>query len=341
MKRILVFSVLVIALTITAFAQAPDTLWTRTYGGSGNEWGNSVCQTNDGGFIVTGTTYVSGSGYDMLLIKTDANGDTLWTLQDYYEGNCVQQTSDGCYIVTGHSDLIKINSSGNEIWHRTPSGDLEEGNSVWQTDDGGYIITGLASIGTNGELCLVKTDNSGNGLWTRIFGGSSVERGHCVQQTYDGGYIIIGHTNSFGAGSSDLWLIKTDNNGFEQWNRTFGGVQSDYGRSVEQTADGGYILVGHTSSYGAGGDDVWLIKTNADGNTIWTQTFGGGLNDAGRSVQQTSDGGFIIVGETESFGAYYSSDVWIIKTDSLGNGQWHKILGGGYHDAGYSIKKNI
>ena len=311
-----------------------DTLWTRTFGGSHHDAGKSVQQTSDRGYFLTGYTRYSHSGpKDVLLIKTDSSGDTLWTKtfggSDYDVGNSVRQTSDGGYIITGRTDsygagsddvwLIKTDASGDTLWTKTFGGsDWDDGRSVLQTSDAGYIITGRTdSYGAgSSDVWLIKTDASGDTLWTKTFGGSDWDEGRSVQQTSDGGYIITGYTQSYGAGSYDVWLIKTDESGDSLWTKTFGGSSSDRGNSVQQTSDGGYIITGSTSSYGAGGNDVWLIKTDASGNTVWTKTFGGSSYAAGNSVQQTSDGGYIITG-THSYGAYWD-DVWLIKTKQIG-----------------------
>ena len=160
---------------------------------------------------------------------------------------------------------------------------------------------------------MIKTDSSGNEEWTQTFGGSYDDVGNSVQQTSDGGYIIAGHTASYGAGSFDVYLIKTEGNGNEEWTQTFGGISSDWGSSVQQTTDGGYIIEGVTGDYP--NYDVYLIKTDGSGNEDWTQTFGGSNWDEGRSVQQTTDGGYIIAGTTESFGAG-EWDVWLIRLES-------------------------
>jgi hypothetical protein len=226
-------------------------------------------------------------------------------------------------------------------WEKTFGGSGDDrGYSVQQTRDGGYIIVGETESYGAGEadVYLIKVDANGNMQWSKTFGGSGDDVGYSVQQTRDGGYIIVGYTTSYGAGLFDVYLIKVDANGNMQWSKTFGGRGDDVGYSVQQTSDGGYIIVGYTTSYGAGLFDVYLIKVDANGNMQWSKTFGGGAWDEGYSVQQTSDGGYIIVGTTTSYGAGWE-DVYLIKVDANGIMQWSKTFGGGSWDLGYSVQQ--
>ena len=309
--------------------------WAKTFGGTGWDKFRSVKQTSDGGYIATGYTDSSGAGGpDVWLVKTDASGNQSWakTFGGAFndEGFSVSTTSDGGYIIVGYMNtssrdvfLIKTDSSGNQSWAKTFGGTGDdEGYSVQQTSDGGYIITGSTHsyITNSKDVTLIKTDSSGNQSWVKAFGGTGDDKGYSVQQTSDGGYIITGYSDAYNTGTYSLWLIKTDSSGNQSWDNLFGAIGWDYkGYSVQQTSDGGYIIAGQENCFGGGGYDVWLIKTNSSGIQSWYKTFGGTGTDKGYSVQQTSDGGYIIAGETGSYSV--GGDVWLIKTDSSGNAQ--------------------
>ena len=201
------------------------------------------------------------------------------------------------------------------------------GKDVKQTTDGGYIICGNSN---DSGIILIKTNENGIVEWSKSFGNSGnnvVSRGSSVQQTSDGGYIIIGQTGIYEGMSSwwDIFLIKTDVNGNEEWSQTFGEeTVQDRGYSVQQTLNGGYIILGENSS------GINLIKTDGNGNEVWTQTFEG---DDGESFQQTSDGGYIILGYYNNIGPF------LIKTDGNGNEEWTQTFGGTNSSMGDSVQQ--
>ncbi|MFO7676999.1 MAG: PKD domain-containing protein [Thermoplasmatota archaeon] len=309
-------------------------LWNNTYGGSNDEEGWCVQQTTDGGYIITGYTKSFGAQLeDVLLIKTDSQGNQQWLKtfggSNNDGGRSVRQTPDGGYIIAGYTSsfgagsvdayLIKTDASGNIEWTKTHGGSSTDGAYCIQlTSDGGFILTGWTMSYGPGYLLnawLVKTDDMGNQQWHQAFGGTDVDKAYSVLETFDGGYVITGETDSFGAGLYDMFLIKTDSAGNQQWMKTFGGTQRDYGYSVAQTFNGNFILTGYTRSYGAGGDDVWVVKTDSAGNEVWNETYGGSSSDVGYSIKQTNDGGYIVVGHTLSYGAGLH-DVWLVKLES-------------------------
>jgi hypothetical protein len=216
----------------------------------------------------------------------------------------------------------------------------EWASSLQQTSDGGYIMAGRTrSFGAGGvEVFLIKTDANGDVQWAKAYGGTNNEWAYSVQQTSDGGYIVAGYTRSFGAGGADFFVVKTDANGNIIWAKTYGGTGDDTAWSVQQTSDGGYIVAGYTRSFGVGNLDVFLIKTDANGDVQWAKTYGGAGDDRAYSVQQTSDGGYILAGETRSFGAG-GSDIFLIKTDANGDVQWAKAYGGTDNEWAYSVQQ--
>ena len=284
-------------------------IWTKTLGDLGNDYGYSVQQTNDGGYIVCGTTEDLNGDKNVFLVKIDGNGNNLWSKtfggSEYDEGISVKQTTDGGYIIAGVTFsfgngpgdvyIIKTDDDGNELWNKTFGGPgYDYGYSVQQTSNGGYVISGGTDSENGGDIYLIKTDDNGDSLWTITIGGNSEDYSYSVQQTTDGGYIIAGSTNSFGNGDSDVYLIKTDGSGNELWNKTFGGSEYDEGYSVQQTTDGGYIIAGSTNSIGNGNSDVYLIKTDGNGNV--TSTFNIPLN-SNRKLEKIVD---ILGKETKS-----------------------------------------
>ena len=343
-------NLLITLLTILSFVEQTSAQLTfqKTIGGTALDYGTQIQPTTDNGYILVGTTLSFGAGgYDVYLIKLNSNGDTLWTKtyggsNDEY-GNSVKQTPDGGYIIAGNSTsfgangqdvyLLKTDSIGNVSWSKLFGGaGTDYGNTVLLTSDGGYLVGGTTqNLGAgNYDAYLIKTDANGNALWTKTYGGSFEENGNFVQQTSDNGYILIGITQSFGAGGVDIYAVKTNANGDTLWTKTYGGALDDFGFSIMQTADNGYIISGATNSFGAGSFDCLLMKTDSNGLAQWTKTYGGTDWENGYSMTQTADDGFIVVGQSYSFGV--ASDVYVIRTDAAGDTLWTKTYGGSGYD---------
>lgn len=341
-------------------AGGPDSVWTRTYGGTAADYGYCVRQTPaDGGYVIAGTTYSFGAGsYDAYLVKTDDQGDSLW-MRTYGGPGAeyaysVEPTLDGGYILAGYTSssgsggndfyLVKTDQYGNAAWEETYGGGGDDrARAVRQTlPDSGYIIAGYtASFGLGAEsMYLVKTDASGIVAWTRTYGGPDWDEATDVEQTPDGGYIVVGSTASFGSGMDEVYLIKTEPDGDSVWTRTIGAAGSDYGYSVDVTRpDSGFIVAGATYSFGAG-SQVYLARTTAHGDTLWTKSFGGASNDYGYSVRQTfPDSGFIVTGSTRSYGV--GGDVYIVKTDRRGDLIWTRNYGGSVYDEGMAVVQTV
>ena len=332
----------------------PEEIWNKTFGGGALDWGWCVEQTTDNGFIITGETVSFGSGgYDAWLLKTDNNGNEIWnkTFGGAYKdgGRSIQQTNDGGYIIGGYADsygypghdvwLIKTDSDGNKEWHSIYGGVASDAAfSVRQTADDGYVALGYTDSYGAGlhDLWLIKTDSYGAEEWNQTYGTSAWELGYSIEQTEDDGYIIVGTTESYGFGGQDAWLIKTDSYGNEEWNHTYGGVNNDWGSDV-CIVDDGYLITGDTRSFGPGGYDVWLIKTDKTGIEKWRRVYGdSSSDDTGYSLKKTSEGGYIISGTKTSFNSELT-DVWLIKTDIYGEMQWNLTFDGGEDDWSYSV----
>jgi hypothetical protein len=277
----------------------------------------TVRYPNGGESILTGT---------QVQVSAHATDDTAVTCVTFY----YSRDGGSNWDILGEGARIS-GTAIDGVWNRT-----------WNTKElsacTNYMMKAVASDGTStsedqsdGTFSLVGTLTQ-VAEWNRTFGGTGDDFAFAVQQTSDGGYVIAGETESYGAGDADFWLLKTDSNGCEQWNKTFGGINSDSAKSVHQTSDGCYIIAGTTYSYGAGAGDFWLIKTGSNGNKQWDKIFGGTSWEVAHSVQQTSDGGYILAGET-------AGDGWLVKTDPNGNMQWEKTFGGADWDIAHSVQQ--
>jgi len=265
----------------------------------------------------------------------------VFRLLSYLKGcemNRVFLTAIFLFIFTS---FISLNAQ----WARTYGGNsFDLFRSFQQTSDGGYIVVGdTASFGAGeSDIWLLKLSSDGDIEWQKTYGPGSIGNfAPFIQQTSDGGYIVVGQTASFGAGETDIWILKLSSDGDIAWQRTYGGSETDGARCIQQTNDGGYVVVGQTASFGAGETDIWFLKLSSDGDIEWQKTCGGGfIGNFASFIQQTSDGGYIVVGDTASFGAG-ESDFWILKLSSDGDIDWQKTYGGAYRDSASFIQQTI
>jgi len=207
------------------------------------------------------------------------------------------------------------------------------------------MTIGVSSLGTNQTEVYNLLRNMEMNLpfdyvgpmevWNKTYGGVASEEGWMVQHTSDGGFVLIGYTASFGSGSWDIWVIKTDAEGNQQWSKTYGGRGGDFSRAVQQTSDGGYIIGATTQSFGSGGDDIWVIKTDASGNIVWQKTFGGVNQDHCNAILQLPSGEYVLIGDWDLGG---TSDLCVMKLDSSGNQLWMKVYSDEHFGFGHAIQ---
>lgn len=310
-----------------------ETVWTKTYQGERTDICYAMQHTSDGGYILTGVTFSYGAGAgDAFLIKTDSEGDTLWTktygTTSVETGFWVRETSDGGFILTGRTygigqngDLyvVKTSSEGDIEWTRTYGGsEYDTGRSIVETADGGFLTVGTTeSYGQGGsDIYVVKLTQTGGVEWAKTYGGTGTDKANFLIQTDDGGYAISGSTYSFGAGTKDAYLLKIDDEGTLLWSKTYGGTGHDFISSVHQTEDGGYMCIGSTKSFGAGDQDIYLIRVDQFGGHLWSSSYGTSIYEDGSIGFNTSDGGYILGGGRYDDPA--NMDINLIKTDAQG-----------------------
>ncbi|UCE12478.1 MAG: hypothetical protein JSV04_09810 [Candidatus Heimdallarchaeota archaeon] len=308
----------------------------------------TLIQTHDGGYALAGITWSYGTGGDMWLIRTDSDGTPLWNhtfggqKKDF--AFALIQTRDGGFGLAGatysfgvgKSDiwLIKLDNEGSIQWEKTLGGAGDEvASTLLETDDGDFVLTGYTSSygAGNTDIWLLKTDSKGNLLYSQTFGGTKDDVATAMIQTHDGEFILTGSTSSFGMGNKDVWLLKADKFGSLVWSHTFGGVGRDQAQALVQSSDG-YAIAGETRLFSENYRDFWLIKTDFEGNSQWTKTYGGTEREGAETLIHTEDGGYLLVGYSTTNNNTGYSDILIVKTDASGNEEWEERLGGDYHD---------
>jgi len=304
--------------------------WSKTYGGSADDRGNKITQTQDGGYAILGYTYsndqditINSGLQDYWLAKLDATGNISWQESFGYAGldNGISftQTADNGYLLVGALDVTASGGAGNTRTHNSQH--------------------------AGGDYWAIKLDSSGSIQWSKYYGGSFTDTPYDVVQTEDNGYIIVGSSDSNDVdvsnnkGEYDFWVIKISETGELLWEKTYGGTQIDEARSIAATNDGNFIIVGDTRSndldisQNFGGADVWVIKTSPLGELIWEKSFGGSSFDVSRSIKTTQDNGFLISGQSRSSEGDLTNnqgqnDAWVFKINSQGSLIWQKSFGG-------------
>ncbi|MFS4466359.1 hypothetical protein [Maribacter sp. 2210JD10-5] len=377
--------------------------WVKNFGGTGEETGQSIIKTTDGGYAVLG--YTNSLDGDILdkdlpvndywLLKLDAEGNMVWN-KTYGgskddRGQSLVQTFDGGYALTGYamSDdgdgsinngfhdnwLLKLDASGIIEWEKSFGfSGHDHSYDILQTEDGGFFFTGFLDITSAradgnaekantltrhgvGEFWGTKIDEKAQLQWRGYFGGTNNDRAHAVVQAEDDGFVMAGfsESNDFDIsdtqGSYDFWMVKVDSKGNMLWERSFGGSGIEISYDIAKTSDNGYVLVGNTFSTDGdisnnkGESDIWMIKVNDAGSLVWEKTFGGSQFEAAQAVIQSADGGFMLVGNTKSTDKDTNTnvgenDIWLIKTDAEGSMVWQKSFGGTGIDFGFDLVEN-
>jgi len=328
--------------------------WSRTYGGTEDDYASSMVQTSDGGYALAGSTRSFGAGEsDFWLVKTDSKGSLEWSRTYGGSGHdgayCVIQTNDGGYAMVGYgfADLVKTYPDGKMEWSQTYGGDYEEDlYCVVETSDGGYALAGSARAeGWLETFLLVKVDSAGKEQWTST-GDEWSEYGACASslvETSEGGYVLVGD-GAWSPISSHAIMAKFDSAGNEMWSKEYGADVWNTAHSVVKTSDGGYAFAGSAESELSGEPALWLVKVDSSGEETWSKTYGrsGEYDYATRvscaySIVLTADGGYAAAGYTHVLDDFTGMDFLLVKTDSDGNMEWSRTYGGGAHDVARSL----
>lgn len=334
-------------------ASSVSVAWEKSFGGNDHDEVLSLVEVPNGDLIAVGITHSFGVGrVDCYVLRLDKNGNKLWERSFGGKGEdggiSICKAHEGGFVVAGFTEsmgsgsvdvyLFKIDENGNKSWERAfGGGNVDLASSVVPTSDGGYIIAGMTeSFGSGScDAYVIKVDGNGNRVWEKTFGGKYYDEALSVAQTSDGGYIFVGVTKSFDVG--DAYVVRLDKDGNKVWEKVFGGMKYEEATCLKVLPDGGFIVAGFTESLGSGVRDAYLLRLDKDGNKVWEKTFGGSGGEAIFSVDLTEDGGYVLVGWTDSFGAG-KSDFYVLKVDKDGSKLWERTFGGAEDDIAYAVK---
>ena len=351
MKKLLY--ILLLFNTYKLVAQAPSKIWDKTIGGNDYDFATASIATNDGGFVLVGPSSSGISGD-----KTEANRGGInefgFPFNDYW--------------------VVKINSLGHKVWDKTFGGNGEDfATSVVATNDGGFVIAGYSNSGISGEktqaskglidFWILKINGSGLKEWDKTIGGNNDDMAFSITNATDGGFVIAGNSSSDISGDKtednpsssvygDYWVVKLSSTGIKVWDKQISGPSFDSVKSITTTTDGGFVVVGNSTSgigydkteAGRGQRDYWIVKLNSTGQIVWNKTIGGNKSDDPSAVVASNDGGFVIVGNSNSDiisekteACFGSDDYWIVKINSSGQKVWDNTFGGSGLERGGSL----
>ena len=324
-------------------------LWSKTYGGSGDDFAVSLEKSADGGYLVAGGTYSFGFGDgDAWVLKLRSDGRVAW------EWSYGEMTEDGVSLVRERGGsgfllagmtiwdlwVVALDPDGSISWQNAYGGTgYDFARSIEVTSDGGYIVAGSTESFGAGirNAWVLKLNPDGSVAWQKAYGDQGIEYCYAVRETGDGGYIAAGGTDSFGSGEFDIWLLRLDSAGTVLWQKAFGGEQMEYVYSVLETSGGHFLVVGVSESFPPGGRDAWLLELDSNGAVVWQKAYGGGYHDFAAAAIETNNGGYVVVGGTESFGSG-AADMWMLRLDGGGAVLWEKAYGGIDDDVAWAVQ---
>ena len=339
-----------------------DKNWHNTYGGKKEDIGKTIKQSRDGGYIITSETSSKGAGkMDIWVKKVDNDGRLKW---DITIGGKKDESSSSTAVgnkqeifISGYKNekekfslinlikpkenikkndrqgvrsfLVMLDKTGKIKWELESIDESNNLVSFLEASKNGVLLTGQKSTEFNGrgDMWLIFASGKGKIKWQETYGGRGADGGNYTLNTSDAGYVMVGYTDAYGNGKNDIWVIKTDFTGQKEWSNVYGGKSDDFGWSILETRDNGFVIAGETYSYGNGQSDVYIIKIDSLGNLLWENTFGGIAEDVGYSIANTNDGGYLVASQTRSYGKG-GSDGMLIKFDSEGDRKWEKVYGG-------------
>lgn len=345
------FKIILVAMLGLGISRAQNPTWVRAIGGGDRDEGKAIVQT-PAGYLVAGLTRSGGAGQDdALIIGLDALGMPVWSRA--YGGNAgdnaqdIIRTADGNYIFAGATRsmgvgqldafVCKIDINGTIIWASAVGTATmsEAANAVYECSDGSVIIAGTQVVSARNEIMVAKLNSNGGLLWMRVLQGTGNDEAHDIVQASDGNYIVTGFTNTWGAGLDDAFILKFDPDGNLLWMKVFGGPSMERATSVANLADGGIIVGGMVETWGNGSRDFMIAKFDVHGNYQWSNAIGGQNYDEGIAIDQTSDGGYCLVGNRQDPGNAWS--VVSVKLDATGNFLWGNYVGGPNFENGEGI----